>query len=331
MNTDEATRPQWHDALWSHMRRALQDDRVAHALLIGGASGVGKRLFAERIVKALLCRDRNDNGDACGHCPPCRQYAAQSHPDISRLMPEEPGRLIKVDQVRAFGHTLTLTPQYVSGRIGWIEPAEQLSISAANSLLKTLEEPPAGTHIVLISDRVSALMATIRSRCQHWQIPPATPEAGRVWLERHGVVAAGVDNDSLRTPLALNDRHERGYSELVSEWDADLAALLAGRADAVAVAERVVEQPADLWVDWLYRRSNALLTAALAGIDGAHDDSLPAPLARSASAIEPGVLQRWCAQVSESARLARTNAEWRLVVESLLLNLEQSLQRGSTR
>jgi len=325
--------PTWHESLWQPMARAIRGERVAHGLLVCGPPGVGKRHFAARIVAALLCRDRQENADACGVCPACRQRLAGTHPDISRLVPDEPGRMIRVEQVRAFSRRLYLTPQYDAGRIGWIEPVENLSPSAANILLKTLEEPPSSCHIVLVTDRLSALMSTVRSRCQPWRVPPPPPQRARDWLESNGTSAAGLDADSLRTPFAVIERNSRDYDTLSSDWDDTLSNVIRNREDTVSAAQRLAKSPADLFIDWLYRRASALLTVALAPADTAGDTSerggpdLPAPLMRIAQRLDPAALQPWCAQVSEAARLAHTNADWQLVIESLLLNLKNSLKR----
>lgn len=324
----ELDTPSWHTPLWTHMAQAIASDRVAHGLLVCGPPGVGKRRFAARIVAALLCRAPQASGDACGECPACRQRLAGTHPDISRLLPEERGKLIKVDQVRAFSQRLYLTPQYDSGRIGWIEPTEDLSPSAANSLLKTLEEPPPACHLVLITDRVSALMPTVRSRCQLWRVPPPAPEQAREWLEARGIAAADLDADSLRTPFAVVERNERDYPLLAKEWDDTLSNVIRNREDPSAAAERLAKQPADLFTDWLYRRASALLALALEPADGASSGhELPESLARIAVRLDPHVFQPWCAQVAETARLTRTNADWQLVIESLFLNLKSSLKR----
>ncbi|WP_109994673.1 DNA polymerase III subunit delta' [Salinisphaera sp. LB1] len=309
----------WHDPMWAHMAAGLAAGRVAHGLLIAGTPGVGKRRFAWRLVAALLCRERTADGDACGVCAGCRQRAAATHPDISRLTPEDTGKAIKVAQVRRFSHALHLTPQYSTGRIGWIDPADSLSTSAANSLLKTLEEPPAGCHIVLISDRVSALLPTIRSRCQIWTVPAAAPDTARAWLAGQDFDASRADDDSLRTPLALRARHDAGAQPLVEQWDKDLGRLLARRANPVSVAERAHEAERRLWVDWLYRRCNDLLLAAL----GADSPSLDAGLAGAARRLGPRRLEAWSRRVSDVARTAETNADWRLVVESVFIELSQ--------
>src|SRR5699024_12445644 len=126
-----------------------------------------------------------------------------SHPDVSLLQPEQGGGLIRVEPMRAFVNRLHLTPQYDNGRLGWIEPAEQLNTAAANSLLKTLEEPPAGTHLVPVSDHVNGLLPTIRSRCRLLRVPPAPVAVARDWLTAQGVSATGLDANVLRMPLSL--------------------------------------------------------------------------------------------------------------------------------
>lgn len=316
---DPALKLPWHDSLWAHMAAGLAADRVAHGLLIAGTPGVGKRRFAWRLVAALLCREPAADGEACGICAGCRQRAAATHPDISRLTPEDTGKAIKVEQVRRFSHALHLTPQYSTGRIGWIDPADSLSMSAANSLLKTLEEPPAGCHIVLISDRVSALLPTIRSRCQIWTVPAATPDAARNWLAGQDFDASRVDDDSLRAPLALLARRDVDAASLIEQWDKDLARLLARRANPVSVAERAYEAERRLWVDWLYRRCNDLLLATL----GTESATLDRGLAEGALRLGSRRIEAWSRRVTEVARTAGTNADWRLVVESVFIELSQ--------
>jgi len=326
MNTPELAVPPWHAPLFDHMSQAINDDRVSHGLLICGPPGVGKRVFADRVLRALLCRERASSGDACGTCSACRQVKASTHPDISRLMPEETGRQIKVEQVRTFSRRLYLTPQYNSGRLGWIDPADQLSPSAANSLLKTLEEPPRSCHLLLLTSHVSALMATVRSRCQLWRVPPPTPSVAREWLEGQGVDTAGLDADSLRSPFSVLAQRQQGYDEQARAWDETLSAVIRNREDVSSAAERMAKQPADLWLDWMYRRSSSLMSLAL-GDDS--DQSLAEPLAQVARKLDPAVFQPWLACVADASRLSRTNADWQLVIESLLLELKVCLKRRS--
>lgn len=304
------------------MATALTSGRVAHGLLITGVRGVGKRRFAARLSAALLCQQRQTDGNACGHCIACRQRMAGTHPDVSRLAPEEGGRTIKVEQIRRFSHALRLTPHYSTARLGWIDPADALSTSAANSLLKTLEEPTSGSHLILISDRPSTLLPTIRSRCQYWPVPPATPGMAREWLAAQGIEPTTIDEDRLRTPLAILARDQNDANQLFQQWDDDLARLLHGRADPIRVAERAAESPdRQLWIDWLYRRCNDLLSASLAL--PVSDGQSAAVLADGAARLGARRLEAWSHQVSELARIADSNADWRLVTESLFIELSQ--------
>src|SRR5699024_3329600 len=135
----------WHAELWQQVASADHNHRMAHGLLICGPPGVGKRRLAERLARMLLCHTPRSDGEACDSCAGCRQWQAGSHPDVSLLQPEQGGGLIRVEPMRAFVNRLHLTPQYDNGRLGWIEPAEQLKTAAGDSLPDRGEEPP-GRH-----------------------------------------------------------------------------------------------------------------------------------------------------------------------------------------
>lgn len=304
----------WHDSLWRQIAAARRGGRMAHGLLICGPPAVGKRRFAERLARAVLCHAPADSGDACGRCDGCRQYAAGAHPDVSTLTPEEPGKVIRVDQLRAFTDRLHLTPQYQSGRLGWIDPAEQLNIASANSLLKTLEEPPEGTHLILVTSQADRLLPTIRSRCRILRVPPAPVDAARQWLAEQGVDAGGTDANALRMPLRLPGRLDETSKEMEQDWCRDLTRLLSGHADAVTLAERWAEQPPDLLIDWLYRTTCALIEFRLTG-RGVHDKAL----ADCAAGMRPAVLAHLCSWTARAAYLGKTNTSWQLVLESVLL------------
>lgn len=302
----------WHEDLWRQVIDSQHADRMAHGLLICGPPGTGRRHFAARLAKALVCHSPEAGGDACGACPGCRQWQAQSHPDVSILTPEEAGGVIKVGRVREFTRQLQLTSQYASGRLGWIEPAEQLHNAAANSLLKTLEEPPAGTHLILVSGYADRLLPTIRSRCRILRVPPAPVRIARDWLAARDVALDGMDDDALRMPLRVLERPEDA-DELEAEWRKDLAAFLAGRKDVVALAEHWSKQPPERLLEWLYRTLCAVFARKL-------DASQPvaAQLADASNGAGLQQLQSFCAGVARAGRLRNTNADWQLVLESVL-------------
>lgn len=142
------------------LKAAIEHERVAHAYLFDGPDGIGKKLVAKLFARAFLCESAN----GCGHCASCTQMAADSHPDFYPLEPD--ATAIKIDQIRTLQPQLTLRSFVGRGKVCLINSAELLTPEAANALLKTLEEPTAGTLIILISSRPDSLLSTIRSRCQ---------------------------------------------------------------------------------------------------------------------------------------------------------------------
>ncbi|PSQ90753.1 MAG: DNA polymerase III subunit delta' [Proteobacteria bacterium SW_6_67_9] len=182
--TADAVHP-WQRGQWSRLTRDRAAQRLPHALLIAGPTGTGLRAFAETLGQALLCPADPDDAP-CGACRGCRLYAAGTHPDALRIEPAETGKAISVDAVRALTERLSLTGSGTA-KVALIDPAESLTAAAANGLLKTLEEPAGGAHVVLISRRVARLPATIRSRCQRVSFGLPDAELAVQWLESHGV------------------------------------------------------------------------------------------------------------------------------------------------
>jgi len=142
------------------LRRALAGDRLAHAYLFEGPEGIGKRLMAAALARALFCV----NGNGCGDCIPCRKIDHNNHPDLTVVEPD--GTQIKIEQIRELQRTLALRPVEAPRRICLIDQAERMNAASGNALLKTLEEPIGATVLVLISSRPDALLTTVRSRCQ---------------------------------------------------------------------------------------------------------------------------------------------------------------------
>ncbi len=142
------------------LENAIQHQRVAHAYLFDGPDGIGKKQVAQIFARIILC----ENSSACGHCNACANTAAGSHPDFHAVQAE--GDSIKIEQIRALQAQLVLRSFSGRGKICLIDDAELMTREAANALLKTLEEPAAGTFIILISSHPEVLLPTILSRCQ---------------------------------------------------------------------------------------------------------------------------------------------------------------------
>ena len=149
-----------HSRQKDFLRRTLANNRLAHAYLFEGPEGVGKRLTALALARAVYCLE----GNGCGDCVPCRKIDHNNHPDLQIIEPD--GQKIKIEQIRELQRTLSFKPVESSRRICLIDQADKMNEAAANSLLKTLEEPSAETLIILLSARPEALLTTVLSRCQ---------------------------------------------------------------------------------------------------------------------------------------------------------------------
>ena len=147
----------------SLLLRARQQGRLGHAYLFRGPAGVGKKRAATTFAATLNCR-LGGPGDACGHCPSCLKIASGNHPDFLTVAAD--GSSIRIQQIRELKKTLSYPPFEAAHRVVLLADIQLMGREAANSLLKTLEEPPAQTILVLTVEEADDTLATIRSRCQ---------------------------------------------------------------------------------------------------------------------------------------------------------------------
>jgi len=229
----------WHAPQWRAFCAALEHGRVHPAMLIEGMSGLGKARFAARVAAALLC-EAPVAGDRrpCGSCRSCLLVAAGSHPDRLVLTPQEDRSIIDVDQVRQRIAELSLTPHYATRRVIVVEPADALNRHAANTLLKTLEEPPGGAVFVLVSARPATLPATVRSRCAAVRLYCPGRQQAVGWLAEQGggAHAQRALDWCGGAPLAALDAMRCGALEQFDAMVASLVKLLEGGLDVVQAA-----------------------------------------------------------------------------------------------
>ncbi len=153
----------------------LRRKSLPHALLLTGIDGVGRAAAATALAMACNCTGETDGDDSvagipCGQCRACAKIQSGKHPDILDIRPS--GAMIKVEQIRQLLATLTMKPFEARCRMVIIHQAQKMNVSAANALLKALEEPPAQTHLILIANRCDDLLPTIVSRCQQIRFNP---------------------------------------------------------------------------------------------------------------------------------------------------------------
>lgn len=156
----------WQQQQWHLLGEARKNNRLPHALLFTGALGLGQMQFAEAFAASLLCSRVTSENTACGVCHHCELVKAKSHPDLFRVMPDQGGQTIKIDQIRSMVNTANETALQGGYKIIIINPATAMNQSAANALLKTLEEATPHTLFILISEQNLRLPQTIKSRCQ---------------------------------------------------------------------------------------------------------------------------------------------------------------------
>lgn len=155
-----------NQGLVNGLRRALESGRVAHAYLLVGPEGSGKTAVARALAGAVLCEQGGP--EPCGQCLQCRMLAGDGHPDLHEVEPD--GQTLKIDQIREVRRLASLRPYMAATQVFIVHHVESLTDQAANSFLKLLEEPPDGTHLILLADRAGSVLPTILSRCQAWQM-----------------------------------------------------------------------------------------------------------------------------------------------------------------
>lgn len=173
----------WTEPLWNRLAQQKQSGRLGHALLVVGQEGIGKRLLLREFAQKLLCSDSTIQ--PCGECPSCHLYVAGSHPDLLMVEPEETGKQIKIEQIRKVTDFVNTTPQKGGGKVILLGPSEAMNNNASNALLKSLEEPSGQVTLLLYSHQPSGLLATIKSRCQQYEMYPPTWAQGLEWLNQN--------------------------------------------------------------------------------------------------------------------------------------------------
>jgi DNA polymerase-3 subunit delta' len=250
--SDPVARYPWLEQARRRLAAYLAAGRLPHGLLIAGAAGVGKGVLADDFARRLLCASPSSES-ACGVCPACRLAAAGNHPDYLRVEPEEAGKRITVDLIRRLIERLSLKPQYGASRVVVIRPAHAMNTAAANSLLKTLEEPDPQTLFLLLSERPAQLPATVLSRCQWLEVRLPEREEALRWLRGQGI---GAEAEALLAmaggaPLRAAELHGGDLAQRRRKIFEDWLAVLRKEADPLTVAEQWAKEDGETVTGWL--------------------------------------------------------------------------------
>ncbi len=320
--------PPWHASAIEQARSAWSAGRFPHALLIQGGEGLGKRAFAAWLAAALLCeRSASSRLQVCGACKVCAWVKADTHPDLHWVTPEEGKQAISIDQVRSAADRLTRTS--AGYKVVLVDPAHQMTVNGANSLLKTLEEPRPRSVLLLITSQPSALPATVRSRCQKLSIVRPSTHSALTWLATHSAKAA--DPDLLHfaggAPFKALDYADGRFAALCEQMHTGLQGLLGGRVDIPQLATEWEKEGLIDRLVWLDLWLTSLCREALAGnAERVTFPSSAAHLPRPASPLNITAVYRVVDRVRElKAQLAKTALQRELAIESLLIALLDAL------
>ena len=311
----------WQQEQWTRLQRERAQSRLPHALLLTGPSGLGKLEFAHRLAQALLCTGAGER--PCGRCEACRLSRAGTHPDFLELVPEQGSDQIKVDQIRALVAFAGLSRHGDGYKVALIAPAEHLNRSAANSLLKTLEEPPDQSCIVLVCARPKRLPATVRSRCQQVSFRPPARAQGAQWLGRE---LPGVEAPALLlslahgAPLAARDLAQGGLLAARRTVFEALLGLREGRVALGSAAQACAQLDATLLLDWLISWLGDVVRLCHCADTGYLDNpDLHQPLSGLAAGADLQCVFRVLDHLLETKRVSNATLNPQLFIEDLLL------------
>ncbi len=267
----------WQTEIWRQINAMRQN--LPHALLFQGRKGVGKLEFARQLAQGLLCETPLSSGEGCGKCLACGWFAQGNHPDFRSVEPEalteaeddkpakgkKPSHEIKIEQIRELAGLVNLSTHRNGMRVILIHPAEAMNTNAANALLKTLEEPPPHTLILLVTHQAQSLLPTVRSRCLKLAFPVPPLAQSMEWLRQQGMAdPAAFLAQAGYAPLAAQDLSADDSQEQRQGFLAQLARPEA--LDPIALAEKNEKMDLPSMVKWLQQWLYDLIGCHLSGL-----------------------------------------------------------------
>ena len=317
----------WLASVWHRLAARLESGNLAHGLLLTGPMGVGKDDFTKAFVQYALCLSPTAEKLPCEKCSSCLLFAAGMHPDFKWVGPEEEGKQIGVDMVRDLASYLTLRPHTGSRKFAVLSPADQMNSFSGNSLLKSLEEPPPGSTLILITSRESALLPTIRSRCQTWSVGVPERDIARRWLAtrldnaEQSELLLGLANGA---PLRALSFAQSGMLEHRRELWSGLEALAQAKIDPVRLAAQWSSIGAGTSLYWLGTWVTDMVRLKFAKEPPllGNPDLIDA-LRVQAQGWRGDRLITFAAQVARAQRLATTSVNRELLMEDVMLGWAQ--------
>lgn len=257
--------PTWLTAQRDRLFELIERGQLPHAMLIHGPAGTGRRLLALSVVARLLDVPAGGGAAALGRGALVDEESTPMHPDFRLVQPPPDKHVIPVDRVRGLIDFLSLTAHQSGYKAAVLNPAHAMNRHAANSLLKTLEEPPGSSVILLVTDSVSRLTPTIVSRCQRVRVAMPARDEALDWLAERdpGADWSGALDLAGGAPVRALEYQDGSVRAQVSEFAKDIEALANRRASPAAVAKRWGRADPELCLTWLYQRISDEIRGAL--------------------------------------------------------------------
>jgi DNA polymerase-3 subunit delta' len=322
-----------HEVHVEEFARAVRRGRLAHGYLFTGPSGVGKRLFAIELAKTLLCEAPSPERPfaACDRCPACIQIDAGTHPDFAYARRPEEAHEFPIELMREVCHSFTLKSARSRGRVVILDDVDDLNEESANCFLKTLEEPPPRSVLILIGTSTDRQLSTIVSRCQVVRFAPLSNENVRDILQANGVTntaqadrLARLSGGSAGLALALADPKLWSYRREMLDGLAHLAV------DSVGLAEKCMEfieaagketaahrDRAHLVVRLLIDFLNDALTFSIAGAARHTDTAERAALEKIVNRLGPEQVSALLERCLEADEQIERRVQLSLIIEAL--------------
>ena len=317
------------------MDRILSGGRIVHAYLFTGPSGAGKKTISSLFARALICEGQGDR--PCDVCHTCRQFLTGNHPDVLWIRRQEDKKSILIEQIREMQEKIKVKPYQAGRRICFIEDAQIMTEQAQNALLKTLEEPPSHTLFFLLADNTNALLPTVLSRCQAFRVGSMPREditrilASRLKLSReesmtYAALSQGIPGKALA--LAENEGFRKNRDRLTDGISLAGSPRILELYDVFQGDRENVNDLLDILMLWF---RDLLVLREIGSQDRIINLDKAALLRKQVPLFTSRMLKDMIEKVEESRRILKSNGNYQLTIENMLLHFQGGADYAASR
>lgn len=302
----------WHQTVWQQLQAARKQQHLPHALLFSGQTGCGHEHLVYAFAESLLCLQPDSEGYACKQCRSCNVFAAKAHPDFMLIETAEDKQVVTVEQIRGLNRFLELSRSYSPNRVAVILNADTMNANAANSLLKSLEEPADNSYILLFTANMARILPTVRSRCQPLRLMQPTQAEALAWLQKQSLAQQAHELLVLSGGKPLAAVNEDSGERLTQKtlFLNQLKSLLGGNSSIVELATQWEKYDRVELLDWQLASIQQLIRRE---VGDSHTDTV-----ELANYMQPSKLWSTYDHLLELKTLATHPLNGRVFVENML-------------